>query len=62
MAAQEEELLSKLNQVARSLKDKMIILEARDKYIRLHREKQTNIGMLVLYTILINLSLQSFLI
>jgi len=47
MSPLEEGLLSKLNQVAKTLKEKMIVLEARDKYIRLHREKQTNIGMLI---------------
>lgn len=40
----DEEFRLRLEQSARSVYDRMMTLMARDKYLRLHRERQTNIG------------------
>ncbi|XP_015786281.1 germinal-center associated nuclear protein [Tetranychus urticae] len=40
---EEDDLRSKLDQTANTLADKVQILDARSKFVRLHRERQTNI-------------------
>lgn len=44
MNVNEDELWARLESTAGSLYDRMMILEARDKLLRLYRERQTNIG------------------
>lgn len=54
MLNEEDDLRSKLDQSAVTLADKVRILDAWSKYIRLHRERQTNIGKFLILIDLIS--------